>query len=57
MCGAILALPQYVFMAWCLVKHGDYLMRYKDQLFLSMGSVNSFAVIQGQAIGAVCFCC
>jgi hypothetical protein len=23
MCGAILPLPQYVFMVWCLVKHRD----------------------------------
>jgi hypothetical protein len=23
MCGAIPPLPQYVFMAWCLVKHRD----------------------------------
>jgi hypothetical protein len=23
MCGAILPLPQYVFMAWCVVKHRD----------------------------------
>jgi hypothetical protein len=23
MCGAISPLPQYVFMAWCLVKHRD----------------------------------
>jgi hypothetical protein len=23
MCGAILPLPQYVFMAWCSVKHRD----------------------------------
>jgi hypothetical protein len=24
MSGAILALPQYAFMAWCLVKHRDF---------------------------------
>jgi hypothetical protein len=24
MCGAIPLLPQYIFMAWCLVKHRDF---------------------------------
>jgi len=29
--GAILPLPQYVFMAWCLVKHRDNFAFYIDK--------------------------
>jgi hypothetical protein len=35
--------PQYVFMAWCLVKHRDSFTFYLNRLFLSLLQVSVFA--------------
>jgi hypothetical protein len=49
MSGAIPPLPQYAFMAWCLVKHRDNftftLVRFKIALFCirTDGDANGFA--------------
>jgi hypothetical protein len=42
MLGGILLLPQYVFMAWCLVKHRDNFTFYLillDLITLTLGEV------------------
>jgi len=41
--GAILLLPQYAFIVWCLVNHRDNLTTYQD-LSLNIYSVYSYVV-------------
>jgi hypothetical protein len=37
--GAILPLPQYVFMAWCVVKDRNNITFYPNNLFLKTVSI------------------
>jgi len=53
MCGALLTLTQYVFMAWCLVKHKDnfiFTMFNEVCVYFQMRVADSCSVMAAESV-------